>query len=295
MSLPPPWFRQAIATEPRSGRFAVDGCDIHHLAWGAPGGEPVVLVHGNGAHARWWSFVAPFLAARGRHVGALDLGGMGESGDPGPQSPELFARQIAAMAEHLGGGKPVALVGHSFGGLISVGALLHRPELFRALIVIDSPFHLGGFQARSRGRKLAERVHPDLADILSRFRLLPEQDCPDYVMDYLARHSVMEVEGGWSWKFRRNPWDSPAFDSGIWTRHGTALATLGQPVALLRAERSGLCPPEAEATWRTMAGPRVGISMIPAAQHHAVLDQPVAAAAAIDALLAGWTAANAVS
>ncbi|MCW5731464.1 MAG: alpha/beta hydrolase [Alphaproteobacteria bacterium] len=282
---PPPWFRQAIATEPQNGRFAVDGCDIHHLAWGTPGGEPVVLVHGNGAHARWWSFVAPFLAARGRHVGALDLGGMGESSDPGPQSPEMFARQIAAFAERTGGGRPVALVGHSFGGLVAVGAVLHRPELFRRLVVIDTPFHMGDRPPRSRGRKLAGAVHRDLADILRRFRLLPEQDCPDYVMDYIARHSVAEVRGGWSWKFRQNPWDSPHFESDIWTRHGTALATLRQPVALLRAEQSSLCPPEAEAAWRAMAGPRVAISMIPAACHHAPLDQPVAVAAVIDALL----------
>ena len=90
----PGWFVKALAT-PYEERFIdVDGVPVHYLKWGGASDKPgIVLVHGNGAHAHWWTFIAPFLLEHYR-VAALDLSGMGDSGHRAHYSPEGFAAEV---------------------------------------------------------------------------------------------------------------------------------------------------------------------------------------------------------
>src|SRR5579863_9613996 len=79
----PEWFRWAIGKVPASRMVTVEGCPIHYLAW-PPEGEAapergLLFVHGGGAHAHWWAFVAPYFI-RDFRVVAIDLSGMGDSG-----------------------------------------------------------------------------------------------------------------------------------------------------------------------------------------------------------------------
>ena len=73
---PPPWFEWAISKMPKSRIVDVDGCPIHYLMWGSPdaGSDGLLFIHGGGAHAHWWSFIAPFFAEN-RPVAAIDLSG----------------------------------------------------------------------------------------------------------------------------------------------------------------------------------------------------------------------------
>ena len=66
----PAWFEWALAQAPERKMVRVDGADIELLAWGEVGKPGLIFVHGNSAHADWWSFIAPFLADRYR-VAAL--------------------------------------------------------------------------------------------------------------------------------------------------------------------------------------------------------------------------------
>src|SRR6202522_2874583 len=62
---PPPapkWFHDAVAQAPERTLVPVLGANIELLAWGDRGNPGLVLVHGNCAHADWWSFIAPFIA-----------------------------------------------------------------------------------------------------------------------------------------------------------------------------------------------------------------------------------------
>ena len=44
--------------------------------------------------------------------------------------------------------------------------------------------------------------YPDRETALTRFRLQPPQPCENqYILDYIARHSLMAADGGWTWKF----------------------------------------------------------------------------------------------
>ena len=54
---------------------------------------------------------------------------------------------------------------------------------------------------------------------MGRYRLAPPQECDNrYLMDYMAYHSLKEIEGGWSWKF-----DPGFFSLTIAARHGGAI------------------------------------------------------------------------
>ena len=58
----PKWFETVTASEPESKFVEVEGARIHYLHWGARTKPGLLLVHGNAAHAYWWSFIAPYLA-----------------------------------------------------------------------------------------------------------------------------------------------------------------------------------------------------------------------------------------
>src|SRR5688572_46576 len=58
----PAWFKAALADEPERSLVDSDGSKIELLTWGELGKPGLLLVHGNSAHADWWSFVAPYLA-----------------------------------------------------------------------------------------------------------------------------------------------------------------------------------------------------------------------------------------
>ena len=69
----PAWFDKALAQAPERSFVPVEGAKIELLTWGEIGKPGLILVHGNSAHADWWSFIAPFLADQYR-VAALNLG-----------------------------------------------------------------------------------------------------------------------------------------------------------------------------------------------------------------------------
>src|ERR1700712_2023603 len=74
----PQWFKDAIALEPERVFVESLGSKLEVLTWGEVGKPGLLFVHGNSAHADWWSFIAPFFAADFR-VASMSLAGMGAS------------------------------------------------------------------------------------------------------------------------------------------------------------------------------------------------------------------------
>ena len=116
-------------------------------------GRTIVLVHGYGVRGSFWEKLQPQLTMHGHRVVAPDL-----SGD----SPFELADRLEAVARDQAGTDPIALVGHSLGGILSaLVAGRVGPEVVSHLVVIASPF---------AGR--AKSVGP-VVKLLIRYRLLP--------------------------------------------------------------------------------------------------------------------------
>jgi pimeloyl-ACP methyl ester carboxylesterase len=283
----PGWFTQALAV-PFEDRFiTVAGARIHYLAWHANADKPgIVLVHGNGAHAHWWTFIAPFLLEHNRVV-AIDLSGMGDSSPRAAYSPEIFAAEVAAVMDDAGFDAQTVVVGHSFGGYVTLKTgLLHRERL-AGVVLVDSAVRPPDFQWErdpKRSPVRPKRTYPDFESALARFRLMPPQDCANqYILDYIGRHSLVQTEGGWTWKFDDGLFHKFAFDN-----MADDLARLSCRVGVIYGDNSYLFSQDVADYMFKVLDESVPFVAIPDAQHHLFLDQPLAFVAALRTLLAEW-------
>src|ERR1700749_511873 len=114
-AVPPAWFTDALAA-PVTERVASEGgVPLAYRMGGSPSGRGIVLVHGGGAHSRWWDHIAPLLAAD-RRVIAMDLSGHGDSGRRETYNFDAWAREVLAVAADAGLDAPPVVIGHSMGG-----------------------------------------------------------------------------------------------------------------------------------------------------------------------------------
>jgi pimeloyl-ACP methyl ester carboxylesterase len=130
-------------TEP----FAINGVE---LAWSETGPSPtpspsppttptLLLCHGfSGSSYDFAPHTGPLSATR--RVLTLDQRGHGRStktGDVSSYAMAQFSADLVGFMEAHGGG-PVDLLGHSMGGVVSLGAVLERPDLVHSLILMDT-------------------------------------------------------------------------------------------------------------------------------------------------------------
>ena len=296
---PPPapaWFGEALASAPERTVTDVAGVGVETLAWGKRGAPGLLLLHGNGAHADWWSFIAPYLMS-GRRVVAISWSGMGRSDWRDAYGVDSYVEEAFACSEATGlleaDEKPI-WVAHSFGGAMAHRAAATQGTRLKAIVSVDSPVRPPGSDWKGPPDRGGEhRVHPTLAAALARFRLMPPQPGENpFLLDYIARQALRPApqagDGGDGWMWR--------FDPGIWAKmdrsrpmeSGEDLAGAQCPVAVLYGERSCLLPPEVLAYMRSVAPPSTPFVAIPEADHHVLLDQPLALAAALRTLLATW-------
>ena len=199
----PNWFWEAIDVEPVTKTVEVDECDVSYRYYEAIGKPGMLLIHGMNAHSRWWDFIAPQLLDR-YQVAAMDLTGMGDSDYRYEYSSNTYADEILAVLDDAKFGTDSIVVAHSFGGYMAVRAANKAPDRFKALVMVDSgirhpddpvPEQIWMSGARSK-------IYPDKETALNRFRVQPPQPCDnEFLLQYIARNSLMPVDGGWTWKF----------------------------------------------------------------------------------------------
>jgi len=283
----PAWFRKALDVKPSHHEVEVEGTPIRYLRWGTPGAPGLLLVHGNGASAWWWSFIAPYLAKE-YCVAAINLGGMGDSGWRDHYKIETFGTEMLAVCDHAGFfdcAEPPVIVAHSFGGFCTVGLAASHGDKLAGVIIVDSPVNPPDRKGGPPNREFRpHNVYPSLEAALSRFRLAPPQPCENlWLVDYIAHTSLQTVEGGYSWKFDPKIWQR--FELGDMS---SRLKSITCRVGILRGEHSYLLPPEIGEYMFNLLDRAVPVVEIPDAHHHVMLDQPLATIAAIRALLADW-------
>jgi pimeloyl-ACP methyl ester carboxylesterase len=143
-----------IRREAPAGDFVRVGGQLVH-AERSGGGEPVVLLHGFGASAYSWRKVIPALAA-GHRVVAVDLNGFGYT--QRPRSRESYTREgqaklVLETMDALGIAR-AHIVGHSYGGGITLYLAQTHPERFRSMVLVDSSAPTYANDRRSRAAAL---------------------------------------------------------------------------------------------------------------------------------------------
>lgn len=293
----PRWYAEAIAQAPQRTFHTVHGARIETLTWGRIGDPGLLLLHGNGAHADWWSFIAPMLAD-GHRVTAMSWSGMGGSDWRSRYSMELHVDEAFTVARESGlfeaRRRPV-FIGHSFGGFPTIACAARHGQRLHAAIAIDSPLFTREQRAARHAKRgpprppHPSRIYPSLEVALARFRFMPPQDCENlFLVDHIARGSIKEVRNddgtpGWTWRF----------DPFLWRDYerGDSVAELAGarcPFGLVRGARSALVRPSVFAFARSVAPPGSPAIEVPDADHHVMADQPLALVAALRGLLAAW-------
>ncbi len=299
----PRWFEQAVQRVPQRSFTAVEGAQIETLTWGEVGKPGLLLLHGNRAHADWWTFIAPFFANDYR-VAALSWSGMGGSDWRESYSIDLLSQEVGAVAEAAGlfesAIKPV-VVAHSFGGFPGLRYASRSGQKVGGLVMVDSPILSPEMRQKRRGRGPSgmldprpNRVYGDLPSALARFRFAPPQVCKNlYIADHIARGSLKQAplestddnsKGlGWTWRFDPYQWRDMRMENPV-----PDFSSLQCPVSIMWGSHSLLFDAEVLdyiAGLAPAGSPRIEI---PAARHHLMVDQPLAFVTALRGLLAGW-------
>lgn len=280
------------AVEPtREGFVLSTDARLHYLDFGEIGRPAVVLLHGGSAHAHWWDFFAAGLVDRYRLI-APDLRGHGDSDWAHREryGLEVHVQDVLTLIDRIEPHR-VALVGHSFGGLVAVAAAAALGRRLAALAVIDTRIRVSDRAARFMDalRKLPHPVYRSAAHAVERFRLLPVDHCSKAdVLAHVARHAIRPAgDGTWTLKFDRR-----AMVNTAPVDLAPALGRVTSPILIVRGTQSTIVSHAALAEF-SAAAPQAGVVEIEEAHHHVMLDQPERLAEAVGSFLdTAWDAAR---
>jgi len=147
----PPYGNGTLPADIRSRHIAnLNGMTVHILEAGyqTPGRPAVLLLHGFPELAYSWRRVMPSLAAVGYHVIAPDQRGYGRTigwddaydADPDPFRILNMTRDAIGLVYALGHRSVTMVVGHDAGAPVASWCALIRPDIFRSITIMSSPF-----------------------------------------------------------------------------------------------------------------------------------------------------------
>lgn len=163
--LPPPALR--VLSRANAVDTAHGGTRIVWHAWGDPGAEPVVLLHGgSGSWTHWLRNVEP-IAASGRRVLVPDLPGFGDSvAADGIVDADGMVEPVSAGLREVLGARAADVVGFSFGGMLAGLVAAAHPDLVRRIVLVGAPalgLRADGLRLKDwrhlQGRDAQDQVH----------------------------------------------------------------------------------------------------------------------------------------
>ena len=248
----------ALQLEPLSLFFHSHRLKLHYWDYGHDERPPLVLVHGGLDHARSWDWVAARLRLD-YHVYALDLRGHGDS--------QWATGALYSLAEHVLdlsalcdviGTRPLTLVGHSLGGVISLAYSGTFPEAVRKVVAIEGmgppPTHhtqrdpypvrmRRWIEAMREVERRSPRTYPTLEAAVARML-----EANPHLSEEMARHLTLHgsnrnPDGSYVWKFDPfvRGWPPYGFD---WAQAAEMLKRIECPVLLFRGMESWASDPE---------------------------------------------------
>lgn len=117
-------------------QIQIDGLTLNYTDTGCPDGHPVIVMHGWGCNLSTVQSISAILEP-GMRVLSLDLPGHGKSQEPpaiwGVEEYTRLVEKFIALLNL----KRVSLIGHSFGGRISI-LLSSRQEYIDKVVLVDA-------------------------------------------------------------------------------------------------------------------------------------------------------------
>ena len=295
----PAWFERAIAIEPERTFVEVEGAEVETLAWGERGKPGLVFLHGGAAHADWWSLHRAVLRPRAsRRRADIHRHGPFRTG-ASAYDFDQFVREAREAGAGGGASRPARRSSSATrsAGAIAMGLARDFGDELAAAVMVDPPFFAPQNQrspSPPRVRRGSARIQPSLEAIVARFRLAPPQACDNlFILDYIARRSAREAvdaegKGGLVAELR------PAFLGEVHPDRSRFRSSRppAAPLALIRGAKSQLFHPEDAAYLMSLIAPGSPYVEIPEAEHHVMIDQPLAFVAALQGAARGVAAAT---
>lgn len=262
-----------------------DGLRLHAREYGLPGDRlPVVCIPGLTRNARDFEEVAPWIAARGRRVFAVDLRGRGESErDPRKRyNPRVYADDMAALLAAIDA--PRALfVGTSLGGLVAMTLAARHPALVGGAVLNDvgpKVAKAGLLRIRGYVGKVAQvDTWEDAAAYARRINgiAFPDQDDLDWMT--LARRMFREQGGRPVLDYDPSIF-SPPSRFLVWVTQPLVWAAFRKlaaagPLALIHGGISDVIGADTIARMKAIA-PHLQVTAIPGVGHAPMLTEPAA-------------------
>lgn len=241
--------------------MTTSGARLYYEDTGGP--APVVLfLHGAGGnHLSWWQQV-PVFAEEYRCI-TLDQRGFGQSPDAeGGPGPAALASDALALLDHLGVGR-AAIVAQSMGGWAAVGAAIHSPRRFWAVVLANTVGHLTSEPIAALRRDLAA-TRPPRPAVLWQGALGPTFRAAEPVRTFL----YAQIAG------INPPRPADFIDQlGRLTTPVERYAAAGVPTLFLTSDEDGLIWPEiSQAVHAQVPGSR--FTRVPAAGHSTYFERP---------------------
>jgi pimeloyl-ACP methyl ester carboxylesterase len=264
---------------------ATDGVALHVEVDEPTGGDredlgrdrpTVVMSHGYCLTSECWVFQRRYLRWAGYRVVVWDQRGHGRSGRGGPSSYTMaqLGEDLTAVIEAAAPEGPLALVGHSMGGMTTMALGATDPDLIRERVVAfgaistsagGMPLASGGFAA-SAGRLLLERLGPNVAGVfehrpeLLKGILSANSDLAEFLVERYSfaspvPRSVLELAAKMLLSTNLTVMSSftPAFDN--YDQTAGLVAYDGCETLVFNGEQDILTPPEhSEAIVRALPG-----------------------------------------
>lgn len=191
---------------PKEFQVEHDGVQVCGLVQGD--GPPVLLVHGMPSSGNVWALVRDRIASRYRAI-AVDLPGFGRSTKVALPSLDAFSEWLARTLDHVGESS-AHVVGHSFGGMLSMAFLQKFPTRVRSLVLCDSvglgPYGGGEGQRKFAAARTREDVRAFLQQLFhdpgaipapvveGQFAYVTQPGVPEVLEQLIARRQAWETQ-----------------------------------------------------------------------------------------------------
>ena len=268
---------------------STDGLALYARDYPAASGParlPVICLHGLTRNSSDFDELAPWIAAQGRRVIALDVRGRGKSArdpDPSHYNPMVYAGDVMKLADDLGIARAV-FVGTSMGGIITMTLALRRLKLIAAAVLNDvGPVisekgltRIAGYA----GKGCALKTWDDAADYIQNINApaFPDNDRAEWTK--WAQRAFDENEQGQlvlrydpniAQQMQRGPLKTTSWMGRMAFRR----LARNRPVLLVRGALSDLMEDE-QAGYMQRAAPAMQYAVVPGVGHAPMLTEPPA-------------------